>query len=456
MSLHRSCCPCGDCYRGTLCTPCIEPCDGETQPPETVYISEREWGLHAADVPGSGSGWVIYVGGAWYFFDGSTTTCEGRSSDIDWLIAFRADECPDFSIGVDIVVPFSGGFDFSVPWNVAVDIGDIADPTACVQGAWSADFPGTAPVVISATQPEYHGWDMDIVCVSSDPITMTYGAGGLGGGSCAPDYDLTGGSSMTQCGPPGSGNDVFGYTGECVEAPTTYPASETSIEGCFSANTDDSTTVAGADAITFTATCPTGTFAFEIENVDADGYFVVTINSACVIRFIGPVTQFAHAFNATFAGAGITCTVNDEDWFLGCKVRAAYVGTGDQASFPYTSVTSSTSFTLATFFPFSDTEDVDLSDIGYGPLIGAAGFNGSTNVVTDAPYTGPKCPAGCGGANLPAGTGFTATGTHPSGSGGYVRERYGISLAPSSWTWVTTYANPGDPCEPDSMSWTVT
>ena len=452
MSLHRSCCPCGDCYRGTLCTPCIEPCDGEAQPPETVYISAREWGLHADDVPGSGSGWVIYVGGAWYFFDGSTTTCEGRASDIDWLIAFRADECPDFSIGVDIVVPFSGGFDFSVPWNVAVDIGDIADPTACVQGAWSFEFPGSAPVVLSADQPTYSGWDMDYVCVGVDPVNQMYGSNNFGGGGGGlPFYTLTGGSGMTQCSAP---DDLFGYTGSCFSAPTTYPASETSIAADFGANTNDSTTFYGNAAMTFTATCPTGTFNIGLESVDADGYCVCIVNETCIIRFIGPVTQFAHAFNATFAGAGITCTVNDSDWFLGCKVRAAYVGTAYQASFPFTETSGGA--TIATFLPFADTVDIDLSDTGYGPLIGVAGFNGGTNVVTDGPYTGQVCPAGCGGTSFPAGTGFTATGTHPSGSGGYVRERYGISLAPSSWTWALSYANPGDPCEPDSMSWTVT
>jgi len=452
MSLHRSCCPCGDCYVGTLCTPCLEPCDDVAQPAATVHISAREWDLHAADVPGTGTGWVVYVNGAWYFFDGTTATCETRASDIDWLIAFRADECPDFSVGVDIVVPFVGGFDFSQTWNVSVSITDIADPVGCVQEAWNADFPGSAPTVTSATQPEYQGWDMDIVCVASDPVTTIYGSGGLGGGACAPDYELTGGGGMTQCAAP---YDVFGYTGECIYTPTTYPASETSIEGCFSANTDDSTTVTGTAAITFNATCETGEFGFEIENVDADGYFVVTINSECVIRFIGPVEQFANAFNATFAGTGISCTVNDSNWFLGCKVREAYVGTAYQASFPYTAITSSTSFTLATFAPFTDTEDVDLSDIGYGPLLGSAGFNGACDVVTDAPYSGPICPPGCGGSFLPALTGFSASGTHSSGSGGYVREQYGIDLTPSTWTWATSYSG-SDDCEPSGISWEVT
>jgi len=454
MSLHRSCCPCGDCYVGTLCTPCLEPCDDVAQPAETVYISAREWGLHADDVPGAGSGWVIYVGGAWYFFDGTTATCETRASDIDWLISFRADECPDFSIGVDIVVPFVGGFDFSTSWNVYVDIGDIDDPTACVQNAWNNETPGSAPTVISADQPTYHDWDMDVVCVASDPIDMIYGTNTFGGGGGGiTDYTLTGGAGMTQCGPPGSGNDFYGYTGSCFTSPTTYPASETYIAADFGANTNDSTTVYGNAALTFTATCTTGTFNIGLESVDADGYCVCIVNETCIIRFIGPVTQFANAFNATFAGAGITCTVNDEDWFLGCKVRAAYVGTAYQASFPFTETSGGA--TIATFFPFADTVDIDLSDTGYGPLIGVANFNGGTNVVTDAPYSGQICPPGCGGSFLPATTGFTATGSHSTMVSGYVRERYDVSLRPQTWSWSIATST-GDPCEPSSPVWTVT
>lgn len=443
MSLHRSCCPCGDCYDGVLCESCLEPC-AITQPAATVQVSAREWLNNYDDLPGTGSGAVVYVNGAWYFFDGTTSTCSTRAAEVDWTISFKADECPDYAVSLDIVVPFVGGFDFTQTWNVAVDIGDIDDPTTCVQNAWTNDFPGSAPLVLSADQPVYSGWSMDFECSAANPVDMIYGTGSN------TDYTYVGDGSMTTCAFP---DDFYGYKGTCVEPPVTYPESQTSIEAFFFADdvTPDTPEDFTSDAFKFVQTCPTGTFSIDIENVDADGYFVVTVNTSCVIRFIGPVRAFANAFNATFAGTGVECVVLDDDWFLGCKVREAYVGSIYQASFPFATV-SPTSISLTSL---GDEETITVSDYAYDRLHGIAGFNGSSNVVTDAPYSGPICPPGCGGSFLPAQTGFDAYGTHVTGSGNQVRERYGVTLHPSTWTW-SRVTSTGDPCEPSSTTWTVT
>lgn len=440
MSLHRSCCPCGDCYDGVLCEPCLSPCVDVAQPAATVQISEREWLNHIDDLPGTGSGAVIFVNGAWYFFDGTTSACSARASTIDWSISYRADDCPDFGVSLNIIVPFTGGFDFTVGWTAFAEIGGITDPLGCVQNAWNNDFPGSAPLVLSAGDPNYVGWSMTAECAASDPVSAIYGTG------LSTDYSYAGDGSLTACSFP---NDFFGHTGTCN---TTEFVSQVSIEAWFFADevTPDTAEDFTAEAFRFVQTCSTGSYGIEIENIDADGYFKITVESTCVIRFIGPVEAFANAFNATFAGTGVECEVLDPNWFLGSKVRAAYVGTAYQASFPYAAV-SPTSFSLTSL---GDDQAITVSDVAYDRLHGIASFNGSVEVVTDAPFSGTICAPGCGGTFLPANTGFDAYGTHPSGSGNQVRERYGVTLHPSTWTW-NEETTPGDPCEPTSTSWAV-
>lgn len=443
MSLHRACCPCGNCYRGTLCESCLAPCDIE-QPSPVAYITAAQWLEHIDDLPGTGSGAVVWVDGAWYYFDGSTVACQSRAEQIDWTISFRADACPDYSVSLDIIVPFSGGFDFRDPWNVSVALSDVVDPIACMQNHWANTFPGDTTVVVSASQPDYQPWFATFTNIGSDPLLSVYGLG---------VYTVVGDGTLTQLAPP---YEFIAYKPGCAQPPLdpSLPTATTSIEAfLFADPVEPSEASFSGEPFKFVQTCPTGSFSVSLTSTDADGYFVCIVNSFCTIRYIGPVSGFVNAFNATFAGTGITAELQDEDWFLGCKVREEYVGSAYQASFPAAGVGALSGSTTS----LGDEIQVVINETAYGRLHGIAGFNASSDVVLEdlgvTTYVGPYCPSD----DLPCGTGFDAYATHPTGVGNYVRERYGVSLMPETWLWNAQWmGDPTDPCKPIEISWTVT
>lgn len=81
-----------------------------------MCIDGDEWAAESGSVPGSGSGWLIEVGGVWYFFDGSPSPCGSvvRHALIDWETAVRADECPAATgCGRDIVITWTGSVTYT-------------------------------------------------------------------------------------------------------------------------------------------------------------------------------------------------------------------------------------------------------------------------------------------------------------------------------------------------------
>lgn len=465
MSLHRSCCPCGDCYEGTLCDSCLAPCADVDQPAATAQISAAQWDLYAADVPGTGTGWVIWVNGAYYFFDGTTTTCSiPRVNSINWDISYRADSCPDFSASVDVVIPFVGGWDFSESSTFAASATGVSNPTAC------AAFLMIGASVTSATAPTFTSWTVGAQSVGPSAVELYYGGtfsytpgGGLVVTECGSDFIGTDGTFPT-CTPPGSG--LTGFNSTTIIAPE------------LSATAIMDNSQLSACVLRFAQTCSTGTYSVDLETADADGYFTCTVETTCVLRFIGPVSDFVDMFNGVFAGTGITVSALETDWFLGAKVRAPYVGTADQPTFPASDV-SPTSFGLA---GLGDTQDVTLAGTVYGILdtdgvsvtdyrqiICGVQFYGKSTLTladtttytlcTDCESTVADPPLQMGNA-----TSFYAEhATQETGAtagSGLIRERYGVSLAPSAWTWTQSplgYTTPDEtPCYLTGLSFGVT
>lgn len=345
-------------------------------------------------------------------------------------------------MSLDIVVPFVGGFDFRIPWNVAVDCGGISDSAACAEANHQYAFPSDTSVVTSATMPEYEPWSVDVTLSTTEPFDNIYGLADVA------DYSVVGDGSLTQLAPP---YEYFAYKPGCTQSglDPSLPSATTTIAAYLRS------VVEGGDnalSFRFVQTCPTGSYSVSLESVDADGYFVCIVNSVCTIRYIGPVRGFVNAFNATFAGTGIEAVAVDDDWWLGCKVRAEYVGTAYQNTFPSSVVSASAGSTTA----LGDEIDVTITDTTYSMSNGLSSFNATSDVVIEdggvVTYSGPYCPSGY----VMCGTGFVATASHWSG-GAIVRERYEISLAVPTWSWVAAWGgDPSDPCEPSGLVWTVT
>ena len=410
MTLHRSCCPCDGCYCGTLCTPCLEPCEVVEQPSATACISKREWDNNIDSVTaGSGSGWVIWVNGAYYFFDGTLSSCDTpRASSVDWLISFRADECPDFSLGLDIVVPFIGGWDFSRPYTVTADVESVENPDGC-----AFQTPGTG------VTPVFTGWSHTLQSPGLTAYDEFYG----------PSEITAYGGGMVPCVSPNEEIGTFGL-GSCGSNPA-EAVSTTSISGGMSAAVAVGV-LPSDEAFRISFVCDAGSASVEvIDSLDADGYFVFEINGTCQIRFIGPVAQFVNVVRAFTAGSSLTASVLDGNWFLGSKVRPAYVGTVDQPTFPGTGVTPTGLQTLNTV---TTSVDFTVQDIAYDALSASASFNGSYNNGTDI------CAVQCVVSSpAPASAMFTtllSVAAHSSSIGsGRVREMYGIDLHPTTWSW---------------------
>ncbi len=108
------CCGSGetDCYCGTLCVGCTEtdpdPCAPDPLP--TACVSMAAWATHFDGLPGTGSGALIPINGAVYFFDGTTSPCVDRAvgDEIDWESATKADECPETCPHESAIITWSG------------------------------------------------------------------------------------------------------------------------------------------------------------------------------------------------------------------------------------------------------------------------------------------------------------------------------------------------------------
>lgn len=115
-----TCCfTCEDaCYCGTLCVGCASSCvEGD----ENVCMSAAEWDGNIGDVPGTGSGLLVEIGGLWYFFDGASGDCANVVAPrlIDWDSAYRADECPD-GCERTLTITWTGSVSYSIPCCVAI------------------------------------------------------------------------------------------------------------------------------------------------------------------------------------------------------------------------------------------------------------------------------------------------------------------------------------------------
>ncbi len=442
MSLHRSCCPCDGCYCGTLCAPCVTNCVDVAQPAATACISKREWEANIDSVTnGTGAGWMIWVDGAYYFFDGTLSTCDvDRGTVIDWLISFKADACIDLS-DITVTVPFSGGWGFDVPFTITSSANDaVVDVLDCAISLLAN------PGITSASEPTFDTHAVELVSAAATALALVYDYND-------PDTSTANVGSMTSC----TGTSLWAYSGagNCSNGGFTFPVSVSGIGFGYVASGGSALDAVCADTIRFDYACTTGSYLLEIvDNSNVDGYFEFNIGGTCLIKFIGPVAQFVNLFNAITAGSGLSATALDGSWFLGCKVRSAYVGTVDQPTFPYSS--SAFGFAASTTLSAGGTTTADMTtcDEQYPPLTGTASFFGKSSITQNpgSPFdTCPDCPFGANGL----GGARTVNGSHSSALDvdGNVREIYGISLHPASWTW--TEDGTTTDCTPTGVTWTV-
>ena len=410
-----TCCRECECYCGTLCAQCGYSCVAVDA---TACISKEEYEANVGSLPGTGSGAVISVGGAYYFFDGTTAACTGRinSNSVDWDISFLADACPETDVDpITVTLAFVGGWNYANPFTVNVDATGIADYTGC--GDCAGD---SAPTLVGAGITFTNTSTSGIETYYGNTSNFTGAASG-GGTMCSTSEDAIEGGTCAYDGA------FKAWANEIA------PQLEVTDDGSLNVGELSIVNACGVDYdITITH--------------DADGYCTFCVDTTCCCKFIGPASHWVTFLNSVYAGSGLTFSiVGSDDWFVGAKVRGDFVGTVDQGSFPHSSFSPSTLTVLA-----SSSSTVTVSDYEYANIIGAFHMTGET--TSSCPTCGAGSATGCGGWG-------DATATHPSGesSAGHVRERYGVDLAPAEWTWMASGSIvAGADCALTGADWTVT